>query len=486
MAETTLELALPPDGSARLFRHAAIAQRPRSARLAASLHGSADGALEEAGLAVIVERRRRGAVQRLVRALPRGDATWLPGAPMPVLAETLLAEPTPDLDAVAAHAGLPAGMMPLGLAELHGRTLAAEARGVRLTLLAASLRSIAAERPVARVTLAGERAAVFALATTLAADLPLMVPATSLAEEARALSRNEAPRPLCDGAPRIARGATTAEAFSAVVSHLTLAMLANAPAAHAGETPAGVHQMRVALRRLRSALTLFKDLAGHDGAAASGGLKGLARCLGPARDWDVFLGGRLAELAAAFAGDSRIAALRDDAMAEREAAYAALRSALDAPGFRLLCLSLAALARAPLEAPEPATGFAARALNRRLRRVLRHGEDLSGLPPPELHRLRLDAKRLRYAGEMFGPLYGERKLRRFLRALAAVQEELGHLNDIAVAAALLSNLARPDDADRAFAIGAAEGWIAAKADGAREAAFAAWEKFLGRDLFWDG
>jgi CHAD domain-containing protein len=263
-------------------------------------------------------------------------------------------------------------------------------------------------------------------------------------------------------------------------------MLANAPAAHAGETPAGVHQTRVALRRLRSALSLFKDLAGPGGAAAAGGLKALAACLGPARDWDVFLGGRLAELAAALAGDDRIAALRNDAAAEREAAYAALRAALDAPGFRLLCLSLADLARAPPEAPEPATAFAARALNRRLRRVLRHGEDLTGLPPPELHRLRLDAKRLRYAGEMFGPLYGERKVRRFLRALAAVQEELGHLNDIAVAVALLDHLARPDDAGRAFAIGAVEGWIAAKADGAREAAFAAWEKFLGRDVFWDG
>jgi CHAD domain-containing protein len=485
MAETALELALPPEGAARLFRHAAIAARPRGAAVSASLHTSADGALDEAGLAVMVSKRRRGAVQRLVRAMPEGDAAWLPGAPMPVLAETPLPAPTPDLAMLAAHAGLAAGAEPQGLAELTGRTGTAEVRGVRLALLAGTLRAVSAEKPVAQLTLTGDREAVFALAAALAADLPLTLPATTLAEEARALARNGAPRPLRDGAPRIPRGASTAEAFSAVVSHLTLAMLANVPAAHAGETPVGVHQTRVALRRLRSALSLFKDLAGPEGAAASAGLKALAACLGPARDWDVFLGGRLAELAAAFAGDDRIAALRDDAEAEREAAYAALRTALDAPRFRLLCLSLASLARAPLDAPEPATGFAARALNRRLKRVLRHGEDLTGLPAPELHALRLDAKRLRYAGEMFGPLYGERKVRRFLRALAAVQEELGHLNDIAVATALLDHLDRPDPG-RAFAIGAVEGWIAAKADGAREAAFAAWERFLGRDLFWDG
>lgn len=484
MPETALELALPPDEAGRLFRHAAIAATPRRSALAESIFASADGALERAGLAVIVERRRSRAAQRLVRAMPEDEAIWLPGAPMPVLAETLLPDRFPDLDALAAHAGLPTGARAEGLAELSGSTRAAEAGGVRITLLSARLRGLAAEKPIARVTLAGPQDAVFALARRLATDLPLSIPVTSLAEEARALARDGRPRPLRDGAPRIPPGATTAEAFAAVVSHLAIALLAHAPAAHAGETEAGVHQMRVALRRLRSALSLFKTIAGEHAATVAAGLKALAARLGPARDWDVFLAGRLAEVAAAFREDDRLASLRRDAEAARAEAYAGLRAALDDPGFRLLALDLAALARARLPADEPSEEFAARALSRRLKRVLRHGEDISGLPAPELHRLRLDAKRLRYAGEMFGPLWGERKVRRFLRALAAVQEELGHLNDIAVAASLLSKLDRPEPG-RAFAIGVVEGWIAAKADGAREAAFEAWERFLGRDLFWD-
>ena len=485
MAETALELVLPPERATRLFRHPSLAVHPQSAGFTASFYVSADGVLEREGLAVVVERRRRGAVQRLVRAMPAEGSIWLPGEPMPVPAETLLAEPRPDLDAIAAYAGLETGEEPTALAALEGRLYRAEAGGVRVTLLAGTLHGIAAERPIARLTLAGGSEPVFALASALAADVALALPATSLAEEARALARGEPPRPLREGAPHLADDLTTADAFRAVVSHLTLAMVAQAPAAHAGESPVGVHQMRVALRRLRSALSQFKELAGSEGEAASAGLKALAACLGPARDWDVFLGGRLAEVAAAFPGEGRIAALREAATAEREAAYEALRAALDAPGFRLLCLSLAALARAPLEAPEPARDFAARTLTRRLRRVLRHGEDLSGLPAPELHKLRLDAKRLRYAGEMFAPLFAGRKARRFLRALAAVQEELGHLNDMAVATSLLSRLELPDPG-RAFAIGAVEGWIAAKTDGAREAAFAAWEKFLGRELFWEG
>jgi triphosphatase len=270
------------------------------------------------------------------------------------------------------------------------------------------------------------------------------------------------------------------------MSHLGLAMLANAPAAHAGEAPEGTHQTRVALRRLRSALALFKDIAGPEGAAASAGLKALATSLGPARDWDVFIGGRLAEILRAFPEDERITALAAAAQASREAAYVALRAALEAPGFRLLGLSLAALAAQPdtaADAPEAASRFAVRALNRRLKRLLRHGEDLTPLPVAELHKLRIEAKRLRYAGEMFAPLFGRKKAKRFLSALAAVQEELGHLNDIAVAAGLLAEIAAPGE-DGAFAAGVAEGWIAAKADGAREAAFAAWETFLERKVFW--
>lgn len=484
MAEAVLELALAPEATRALLRDAAVAARGRGKAVTLSFHCSADGALGEAGLAVVVEQRPRGAIQRLVRSLPEGSEAWSPGAPMPVLAETRLTAAHPDLAALAEAHGLGEALLPQGLAAFSGRRVEAiTPSGVRLALLAGSLRAVSAEQAVARVTLAGEAGAVFALAATLAARHPLAVPATSLAEEARGLARGVAPRPLRLGAPAIPRGATAGEAFAAIVSHLALAMLANAPAAHAGETPEGTHQTRVALRRLRSALSLFKEIAGAEGAPASAGLKALAACLAPARDWDVFIGGRLAEILRAFPEDGRVAALGAAARARREAAYVALRAALDAPGFRLLGLSLAALAAAPPEAEEPAARFAVRALNRRLKRVLRHGEDLSPLPVAELHRLRIEAKRLRYAGEMFAPLFGRKKARRFLSALAAVQEELGHLNDIAVAAGLLAEIAAPGE-DGAFAAGLAEGWIAAKADGAREAALAAWDRFLGREMFW--
>ncbi|WP_291295239.1 CHAD domain-containing protein [Elioraea sp.] len=490
MADITIELVLAPEAARHLFRHArpggGPAAKPRHAAVEQVLSCAADGALGKAGLALVVEKRRRGAVQRLVRCMPADSEIWYPGAPMPVLAETTLPDLQPDLGAFADLLGRDAGVVPQPLAAFSGRrsTLAAGEAGPALSLLSGTLRAVTAEQPIARLCITGERAAVFATAERLAAMLPLSLPATSLVEVARGLARGLPPRPLRQGAPAIAPTAAVAEAFSAIVSHLALAMLAHAPAALAGETPEGVHQMRVALRRLRSALSLFRDHAGPPGTLASSGLKALASRLGPARDWDVFIGGRLAAVRAAFPRDERIGALAADATAAREAAYARLREALDTPGFRLLSLSLAALAQGEREAPEPASAFAAKALQKRLKRVLRHGEDLAGLPVEALHALRLDAKRLRYAAEMFGQLFSPKKARRFLRALAAVQEELGHINDAAVAATLLGHLAEPHEA-RAFAVGVVEGWIAAKSDGAREAAFKAWDKFLERETFWD-
>ncbi len=405
---------------------------------------------------------------------------------MPELAEAQLETDTPDLDALTGAHGLGTGLVPQGLAAFSGRLSRGDApNGPSVSLLAGTLRAISAEREVARVTLEGERLEVFRLAAALAADLPLSVPFTTLGEEARALAQGTTPRPLRLGAPSIPSHSTAGAAFSAIVSHLALAMLANAPAAHAGETPEGTHQTRVALRRLRSALSLFKEIAGDKGGAAAAGLKALANRLGPARDWDVLIGGRLAEVAAAFPDDPRIAALAAGARQKREEAYGRLRTALDAPGFRILALSLASLAASPPETGQTAEAFAARGLGKRLKRVLRHGEDIRPLPVEELHRIRIEAKRLRYAGEMFGPLFGRRKTRRFLSALAALQDGLGHLNDIAVATGLLAQITAEGEAG-AFAAGVVEGWIAAKADGARETAFAAWEKFLAREIFWDG
>ena len=144
--------------------------------------------------------------------------------------------------------------------------------------------------------------------------------------------------------------------------------------------------------------------------------------------------------------------------------------------FRRLLLTLAALAllrpwstteeadRAEMLAG-PVGDFAAHRLGRLRERLLAESEAIEELPPHALHEVRKRAKKLRYACEFFEPLYAGKAVRRFARRLARWQDELGTLNDAATASALTTRLA--GGAERAFAIGAVQGFLAARAARAR-------------------
>ncbi|MBD0274366.1 MAG: CHAD domain-containing protein [Acetobacteraceae bacterium] len=361
--------------------------------------------------------------------------------------------------------------------------------------MAGRLRAVAEQRPAARLRVSGGRDAELDHATRLAADLPLLPGRSALAEEARALARGGGPpRPRHRGAPDLAGASTLEEALLRAVGHLLDVMLHQAPLCRLETGPEGVHQLRVALRRLRSVLKTFRPAA--RGAALDGldeDLRALARRLGPARDWDVFLDGLAAEAAAALGDDRRLSALRRAAQTKRDAAYAALRQELDGPGFRRLALDgVSALLRRPwrdeadaadaaaLDAPPEE--FGAALLGKRWRKLRDGGEGIAAHSLEALHELRLEAKRMRYAAELFAPLWGGKAARRFLKRLSALQEALGTVNDAAVARGLLAAL---DGGAPAWAAGAVEGFAAARVGPARKEALSRWEDVAGAKAFWD-
>jgi CHAD domain-containing protein len=518
-----LELALDPEWVPRLRRHAAFARssgdgtargggRSRSAATARIWYDTAEGTLAARGL--VLEAPRRGP-RRLLRALPAAaDAAWHPAAP-PEVVESVGDGAAPE----------EAGDLPLvPIAAFDGRSVrlpvsgpqaAADAPPLACELLHGRLRAVAAERAAARLAIAGPAAPALALARALAADLPVLPPLAALAEEGRALARGEAtPRPRRRGAPDLAGVRGVEDAFAAAVAHLLEAMLFQAPLARIEAGPEGVHQMRVALRRLRSVLKLFRPACdGPSLRALDGRLKALADALGPARDWDVFLGGMAHDIAAALPpGEKRFAALLRAAEARRAAAYAALRATLDGAGFRALvwdAVSLLALRGWRAEAaPDDAEAAAARegaldafaeaALARRWRRLLARGEALAAAAPDDaeaLHALRLEGKRMRYAAEVFAPLWPGKPSRRFVKRLAALQEALGLANDAAVARGLVAGLAaagrggpapagRTTQAHHAWAGGVVEGWALARARRVRGKAMARWDALMRLDPFW--
>lgn len=204
------------------------------------------------------------------------------------------------------------------------------------------------------------------------------------------------------------------------------------------EDPEPVHEARVALRRMRAVLSAFAPLFRGEPAlerlhaALKAVLRRNGRLFARARDFDVFYHGLLAAARRLFPEEEGRADLAALVAAIREEAYAELRRARAGEDVARL-LSLLALAggalraRAALSAADPRP-FAAS-------RLAKRAESVFGTPPPaglspeERHQLRLAVKRLRYAAEMFAPLFPGGRTRRLLRRLSRLQDWLGHAND---------------------------------------------------------
>jgi len=488
-----LELELAADDAARLPRLAALASlrmgRPRSGTVRLVWHDTADGALARQGLSLCEDQGK----WRLERLHPGTAYDWLPAAPAPVLAEW----PSPEAVMAAPEvACLPGPLVPV--AALNGRRKAFLLRGFAspalVVVLEGTLRGVLEDRPVCRVIFAGEARAMAELAASMSAQMVLQVPRSGLAAQAFSVAKGMLPPPRRLGAPAVPPDADVAGALGVITAHLADVILYWGSEVGSAETPEPVHQMRVAVRRLRSALSVFRralpakhgwldDLAGE--------LKSLAGLLGVARDWDVFLATTGAEVQVAFGEDRRIAAMLAAAGRRRAAAYADLRAFASAQGgWPRLALKLAllpalrpweddSLARLSMAAADYAHG----ALGRRLKHVLGAGESLDGLPLEQLHEIRKQAKRLRYAIEFFMPLFPDKAVRRYLSRLETLQEDFGTLNDSAVAGALVAGLG--GGADRAFASGAVQGFGAAKVQRAIKKLQRGWAKFYRETPFWD-
>ena len=492
-----LDLTLDPADVPRLSRVPALAVlrsgRARATSMEMIWHDTPEGALAAAGLSLCERRVGRERLWRLERLRGTPEFPWPPGAPAPLVAE---AAALADLGA-----DLPTPLLPVAALSGQLRTLPLTAPGpLGLALLAGTLRAVTGERAVCRVILSGAPDQVGPLLLALGAAVHLSVPSESLAAEAGAVA-GRAPPPRALGAPELPVQATVADAFARVVGHLVGVVLHWAPHARADGPSEAVHQMRVALRRLRSAISLFRRAVGGPALdAAKADLQALSRVLGPARDWDVFRDGTARDVQAAFPDERAIARLLAAAERRRLTAYVALRSYLDGPAFRLLGLRLALLlATRPWDRPAetevdtakqaevqatPLAVFAAHMLRRRLARLLDTGDDFAALPTEAVHAVRIQGKRLRYAAEFFAPLFPRKETRRFLRRSSALQERLGHLNDGAAVVGLLGQLGN-GGAERALAVGIVRGFVAAGMRTARAKSERCWRKFSRLEPFWE-
>ncbi len=282
--------------------------------------------------------------------------------------------------------------------------------------------------------------------------------------------------------------------FAAGLKHWT----ANEAAALSGLDPEGVHEMRVALRRMRAALSDFQGIVP---AAQISWLKRetkwLISSLGMARDWDVFLSELLPPVEAARPGDSGLAKLRMAAEREREKGYAGARRAIRSHRYSALLMRM----RRWLQAKswrqgddgrkwldKSAEKVGGRLLTKRHQAVLELGQGFKKLSAQERHKLRITLKKLRYTAEFFRSLYPKKREKAYFHALTQLQNSLGRMNDIVVADHLLNRLSAARDHRISDLISTAGGivarWYSKSARSWEKEAEANWGEFCSRDAFW--
>jgi len=256
--------------------------------------------------------------------------------------------------------------------------------------------------------------------------------------------------------------------------------------------PEPVHQMRVAIRRVRTALTVFRPLietAEYDLLRSEFGW--VLGELGPLRDLDVFLSEILSPIEQAFPEHRALLSVRKELEARREELVGRAMAALESRRLTGLLLETGRwLETAKSGAPDPpAREFATEVLERRLRKAGRGGPALEELPAEEVHRLRIRIKQLRYAAEFFAPLFPGRKTRRFLRSAGKTQDRLGEVNDVAVATSVMAQVVAEvmdghGDSERARGAGMVLGWHGALHPALLAEAGRSLRKLRSRSPFW--
>lgn len=346
----------------------------------------------------------------------------------------------------------------------------------------------------------GDVGPAYDLAATLA-DSGLRVSQVTKAERGyNLIDGADAPTPK--RAPKILlrRDETVSVALSEILGAGIASVLENEAATLDGTDPEGVHQMRVSLRRMRSMFAVFKSVTSPEHVEwAKEELKWLAGSLGPARDWDVFIDEILGPVKGTGIDESALAALKEAAEIERQKGYAIVRDAIASPRYTKFIFGMSRYidahgwmppgdAGAALE--KPIGDLSNEILRRAFRKLRKRGRGLAEMDVPSRHEVRIELKKFRYSVDFLNALYPKQSVKPFLKALARMQDQFGHLNDVSVAETLLAELVNAKGitaADRNLrreGAGQVIGWHARGLHDLEDAFIDDWTGLMVAPVFW--
>jgi CHAD domain-containing protein len=286
-------------------------------------------------------------------------------------------------------------------------------------------------------------------------------------------------------------------AFRVIARSCLRQLIANVPAVLAGDAE-GLHQARVALRRLRSAISLFSELLNDPQTKrVKRELKWLTSEFGPARELDVFLAKTVGPWVE-HDPEGPLQQFNTDLERLRERGFERAHAAVNTARFRNLLLDAAAWIeigdwtrneRELLDTlrRRPISEAAYEQLDRRWKKILKRGKRIESLDPRRLHKLRITAKKLRYASEFFKDVFPgkgtTRRRKRFVGCLKELQDALGDLNDIRVNTGLMRDLVHRRST--VFTAGRVSGHEEARRAAAMQTAQAAFARYRHTESFWD-
>jgi triphosphatase len=503
-AETELKLKISPGGDQRIAELAAFrpprASEPEKQRIVTTYFDTPNSDLHQRGISLRVRRAGGKRIQAVKAngdsgvAKERGEWEW------PIEKET------PDL-ALAARTPLAEVLSPDAEKDLKPvvvtdvvrttRTVKAEGTTIEAALDSGSIEAGKTKLPVRELELElrqGTPAALYRLALALLEETPLTVEVESKAARGYRLMDKSAPRPEKPKAVELNRKVRVVEGLSEIVANGLGHLLANRPSAMERDAE-GIHQTRVAIRRLRSALKMLEPcLEPHATALFQDEMRRIGRVIGEARDWDVFCNETLPKSFAKAKAPELSEPLLAAAEARRAAADERCGRELAAPSFTALVLGLAAWAETGRDLRRAVGNRRLRKrlsrqapdlLDRLARKVAKRGRALGPhAAASELHPVRKALKKLRYGVEYVAAFYPRKAVKRYLRRLEALQDSLGVINDAAVAIRLAEDLAKGNRVK----LGAPLAMLAASRKHASRTATwkleRQWDAFRQQDPFW--
>jgi inorganic triphosphatase YgiF len=347
--------------------------------------------------------------------------------------------------------------------------------------------------PISEIELelkSGDALDLFDFALTLLKKVPMRIGNQSKAERGYALHRQEKPTAVKADSLVLSKKMTIERVFEAIVENCLAQIQANESGVVQSHDIDSLHQMRIGLRRLRSALGLFQEMIVLPEELQQE-LDWLSDRISAARDWDVLATRTLEtiriENAAGNLEDVRKAALEKAAELHQVAA-----EAVDSVRYTRLVLSFSRWlqGREWRESLPQLKGkglkkqlktFSTDMLRRDKRRLGKRGRQLQEADPHARHRVRIAAKKMRYDTEFFQSLYSSKETKQYVTALAELQDQLGWLNDVAVGENLLMEL-QNDQSELAGITGFIRGYLAARAGEDEEKVTKLWKKFKSKSL----